>query len=154
MAAQMDQATQTNITVTGQYYQYAFMLFFIVTGMDRWLISAMAGSFTLIPLGKAVFDLERFYNSLVAFMAEYVTLGFRIGLPLFCATLLTNGLLGIIAKVSPQMNMFAVGVQFKAIMGLAILVLTVRLLPDAADLLFIQIRSIIVSMIEAMGGSA
>ena len=154
MASQMDPLTRMNVTVTGRYYQYAFMLVFIVAGMDRFLIQAMADSFKLIPIGKSVFDLQRFYDSLVGFMAEYVMLGFRIGLPLFCATLLTNGLLGIMAKVSPQMNMFAIGVQFKAVMGLAILVLTVRLLPDAADLLFIQMRTIIVSMIEAMGGSA
>ncbi len=154
MASQIDPTTQMNVTVTGQYYQYAFMLIFMVSGMHRWLIKALAESFTLIGIGRSVFDMEAMYTTLVGFMAEYVSLGFRIGLPLFCVTLLTNGLLGIMAKVSPQMNMFAVGMQVKALIGLAIMVVTVRMLPDAADLLFVQMKTLMVSFIEAMGGTA
>ena len=130
------------------------MLIFMVSGMHRWLIKALAESFTLIGIGRSVFDMEAMYTTLVGFMAEYVSLGFRIGLPLFCVTLLTNGLLGIMAKVSPQMNMFAVGMQVKALIGLAIMVVTVRMLPDAADLLFVQMKTLMVSFIEAMGGTA
>ena len=114
----------------------------------------MAESFTLIPIGKAVFDLEGMYRSFLDFMAQYVMLGFKIGLPVFSVTLLLNGLLGIMAKVSPQMNMFAVGVQIKAIVGLSVLFLTVSLLPAAADLVFDQMKTAIVSYIEAMGGGA
>ena len=143
-----------NVTVTGQYYQYAFMLIFMVTGLHRWLIEALAESFTLIGIGKTVFDLDAMYTAFLDFMAEYVMLGFRIGLPLFCVTLLTNGLLGIMAKVSPQMNMFAVGMQAKALIGLSVLVVTVRMLPDAAELLFVQMKTVVVSFIEAMGGTA
>ncbi|MBR5421304.1 MAG: flagellar biosynthetic protein FliR [Lachnospiraceae bacterium] len=154
MAAQIDPATQQNVTVTGHFYQYAFMLIFIVTGMHRYLMLALAESFQLIPLGKAVFDLDALYDSLLGFLADYVSLGFRIGLPIFCVALITSGLLGIMAKVSPQMNMFAIGMQLKAAMGLGILVLTVRLLPDAADLIFTEMRHMIVSMVQAMGGAA
>ncbi len=154
MAAQIDPTTQMNVTVTGQYYQYAFMLIFMVTGLHRWLIEALAESFTLIGIGKTVFDLDAMYTAFLDFMAEYVMLGFRIGLPLFCVTLLTNGLLGIMAKVSPQMNMFAVGMQVKALIGLSVLVVTVRMLPDAAELLFVQMKTVVVSFIEAMGGTA
>ncbi len=154
MAAQMDPATQMNMTVTGQYYQYAFMLIFMISGMHRYLIQAVADSFKLISLGHTVFDMEAMYTTFVNFMAEYVSLGFRIGLPVFCVTLLTNGLLGIMAKVSPQMNMFAVGMQIKALIGLAIIVATVRLLPDAANLIFTQMKTLIVSFITAMGGKA
>ena len=154
MASQIDPTTQMNVTVTGQYYQYAFMLIFMITGMHRWLVRALAESFTLIGLGRSVFDLEAMYGTFISFMAEYVSLGFRIGLPLFCVTLLTNGLLGIMAKVSPQMNMFAVGMQIKVLIGLSIMVVTVRMLPDAADLLFVQMKTLMVSFIQAMGGTA
>ncbi|MBR3307287.1 MAG: flagellar biosynthetic protein FliR [Lachnospiraceae bacterium] len=154
MSAQLDPSTQMNVTVTGNFYQYGFMLVFMATGMHRFLVQAMAESFTLIPIGKAVFDLEGMYRSFLDFMAQYVMLGFKIGLPVFSVTLLLNGLLGIMAKVSPQMNMFAVGVQIKAIVGLSVLFLTVSLLPAAADLVFDQMKTAIVSFIEAMGGGA
>ncbi len=34
------------------------------------------------------------------------------------------------AKVAPQMNMFAVGMQMKVLLGLTVLFLTVMLLPE------------------------
>ncbi len=153
MAAQIDPTTQMNVTVTGQFYQYAFMLIFMVTGMHRWMIRALAESYTLIAMGRTVFDMEAMYTTFLTFMAEYVSLGFRIGLPMFCVTLLSNGLLGIMAKVSPQMNMFAVGMQVKALIGLSVLVVTVNMLPDAADLIFKEMNTLMVSFVKAMGGT-
>ena len=154
MAAQMDPATQQNVTVTGQFYSYAFILIFMVSGQHRWLVQAMAEMFQLIPLGKSVFHMDAAYNSVLSLLLNYVMLGFRIGLPIFCVALLTNGILGIMAKVSPQMNMFAIGVQLKALMGLGILVLTVRMLPDAASLLFDEMHRVVASFVEVMGGTA
>ena len=154
MAAQLDPATQQNVTVTGNFYNYAFMLLFMITGQHRWLMSALSETFTLIPLGKMVFHMDAAHQSVLKLLIDYVTLGFRIGLPIFCVALLTNGILGIMAKVSPQMNMFAIGVQLKAVMGLGILVLTVRMLPDAADLLFAEMQDMIRSFVQVMGGTA
>lgn len=55
---------------------------------------------------------------MIEFMNDYIMIGFRIVLPIFCATLLLNAILGVLAKVSPQMNMFAVGIQLKVLTGL------------------------------------
>ncbi|MBR1470778.1 MAG: flagellar biosynthetic protein FliR [Lachnospiraceae bacterium] len=154
MASQVDPATQMNTTVSGYFYQYGFMLIFLATGMYRELLRDLAGSFTLIPLGQAEFALERMNTAFLEFITEYVALGFRISLPIFCVTLMVNCLLGIMAKVSPQMNMFAVGMQIKALIGLCILFLTVRLLPGAADIIFTEMRTAIVRILQAMGGAA
>ena len=153
MAQQMDPATQMNITVSGSIYQYAFMLIFIVTGMYRWLLQALTESYQLIPVGAASLNMDRMYNGLVGFMADYIMIGFRIGLPVFCVILLLNGLLGVMAKVAPQMTMFAVGIQIKALVGLVILFVTMRMLPKAADMVFTEMRIAVVSAIEGLGGS-
>ncbi|MBP3468082.1 MAG: flagellar biosynthetic protein FliR, partial [Lachnospiraceae bacterium] len=62
------------------------------------------------------------------------------------------GLLGVMAKVSPQMNMFAVGLQIKVFAGLGVLMLTTSMLPVAADFIFDQMKRVIVMFVEAMGG--
>ncbi len=152
MAQQMDPLTQQSVTVSGSVYQYAFMLIFIVTGMYRWLLSALAESYTLIPVGEAVLDMNRMYDGLIGFMADYIMIGFRIGLPVFCVILLLNGILGVMAKVAPQMNMFAVGIQIKVLVGLSILFVTMRMLPKAADMVFVEMKVAVVSAIEGLGG--
>ena len=54
------------------------------------------------------------------------------------------------AKVAPQMNMFAVGMQMKVLLGLTVLFLTVMMLPGISDFVFKEMKRMIVSMIEGM----
>lgn len=151
MASLMDPTTRQQTTVTGMYFQYGFMLIFLLGGMYRYLLSALAETFILIPVGQAQFILYRLYESFITFMTDYIVIGFRISLPVFCTILIVNGLLGIMAKVSPQMNMFAVGLQIKVFAGLGVLLITTSLLPTAADFIFVQMKRVIVMFVKAMG---
>lgn len=153
MASLMDPATRQQTTVTGMYFQYAFMLIFLLSGMYRYLLSALAETFILIPVGGAQFILRQLYESFITFMSDYIVIGFRICLPVFCTILIVNGLLGVMAKVSPQMNMFAVGLQIKVFAGLGVLFLTTSMLPTAADFIFVQMKRVIVMFVKAMGAA-
>ena len=150
MVSLMDPTTRQQATFTGVYYQYIFTLFLIFTGMYQYLLQALIDSFSLIPVNGAVFRSEALVESLIMFLGDYITMGFRIILPIFCTMLLLNAILGVLAKVSPQMNMFAVGMQLKVLVGLGILFLTVRILPQAADYTFTEMKRMIVSFVEGM----
>lgn len=150
MVSLMDPTTRQQATFSGVYYQYMFTLFMIFTGMYQYLLRALIDSFTLIPINGAIFKSESLISSIVMFLGDYVTMGFRIILPIFCTMILLNAVLGILAKVSPQMNMFAVGMQFKVLTGLGIMFLTVRMLPNAADYVFVEMKRMIVSFVEGM----
>lgn len=150
MASLMDPATKQSTTITGIYYNYMITLMLIITGMHRYLIRAIAETFTLIPVNGAVLRSDALLASAVEFMADYIVVGFRICLPVFAVMLILNAVLGILAKVSPQLNMFAVGIQMKVLVGLCILFLTAAMLPGAANFIFEQMRRTIVSFVEAM----
>jgi flagellar biosynthetic protein FliR len=150
MVSLMDPTTNQQATFTGVFYQYMFTLFLMITGMHRYLLQALVDTFTLIPIGGAIFDSEKLISSIITFLADYITIGFRIIMPIFCTMILLNVVLGVLAKVSPQMNMFAVGMQMKVLVGLSILFLTVRMLPSAADFVFKEMKVMIVSFVEAM----
>ena len=150
MVSLMDPTTRQQATFSGVYYQYMFTLFMIVTGMYQYLLRALIDSFTLIPVNGAIFRSEALFESVIMFMGDYITMGFRIILPIFCTMILLNAVLGILAKISPQMNMFAVGMQLKVLTGLGIMFLTVRMLPGAADYVFVEMKRMIVSFVEGM----
>ena len=122
----------------------------IITGMYQYLLRALIDSFTLIPVNGAIFRAESLVESLAVFMGDYITIGFRIILPIFCTMILLNAVMGVLAKVSPQMNMFAVGMQLKVLVGLGIIFLTIRMLPNAADFVFVEMKRMIVSFVEGM----
>ncbi len=150
MVSLMDPTTRQQTTFTGAFYQYIFTLFLIFTGMYQYLLQALIDSFTLIPINGAVFKSEALLESVIMFLGDYITMGFRIILPIFCTMILLNAVLGVLAKVSPQMNMFAVGMQLKVLVGLGILFLTIRMLPQAADYVFVEMKRMIVSFVEGM----
>lgn len=150
MATLFDPQTNQETSISGVLYQYAMSLMLIVTGMYQYLLKAIVETYELIPINGAVFDREHLLNSMVQFMGNYLTIGFRICLPVFCAMILLNAILGIMAKVSPQMNMFAVGIQLKMLVGLGILFLAASMLPSAADFIFTQMKVIVVDFVEGM----
>lgn len=152
MASQMDPMTRQNTTISGFVYQYSYMLIMIISGVYRYLILAIADTFKLIPVGQGNFIINDLYDTFLDFMTDYIVIGFRIALPVFCTILITNGVLGMLAKVSPQMNMFAVGMQIKILAGIGVMFLTVGLLPVASDFIFEQTKIMIVSFTKALGG--
>ena len=143
MVSIMDPATNTNVTITGALYQQMLMIMLIISGMYRYLIKALADSFTIIPVNGADFQMQFLLRTMLEFMKDYMVIGFRITLPVFIVSFTMNIVLGILAKVSPQLNMFAVGMQLKILVGLGILFLTSSMLSIASDFVFDQMKILI-----------
>jgi len=97
-----------------------------------------------------VFHADSLLQSMTEFMSDYILIGFRIVLPIFCVILLLNAILGVLAKVSPQLNMFAVGIQLKVLAGLTAMFLTTGMLPGAADFVYQEMKKMVVSFIGGM----
>lgn len=150
MVTLMDPTTRESTSITGVLYQYILMLMMMATGMYRYLFGALADTFELIPVNGAVFHGDSLVDSMIAFLGDYVIIGFRIVLPIFCSILLLNAVLGILAKVSPQMNMFAVGIQLKILVGLSVLFFTAGILPGIADFIFEEMKQMMLSFVGGM----
>ncbi len=150
MASLMDPTTKENMSITGMIYNYAITLILIITGIYEYILKALAESFTLIPVAGAIFRSDRLMDAMLKFMADYVLIAFRICLPMFAVMILLNALLGILAKVAPQMNMFAVGMQMKVLIGLTMLFITTGMLPGISDLIYTEIKTMVVAFVEAI----
>lgn len=150
MVTLMDPTSREQTSVTGVIYQYVVMMMLIASGMYRYLLGALADSFLLIPVNGAVFRGENLTATLVKFLGDYITIGFRICLPVFCVALLLNVVLGVLAKVAPQLNMFAVGIQLKILVGLSIMYMTTSMLSGAASFIFTEIKMLTVAFVEGM----
>ncbi|MCR5256420.1 MAG: flagellar biosynthetic protein FliR [Acetatifactor sp.] len=150
MATLYDPATRQNTSITGVLYQYAVTMMLIASGMYRYLFGALADTFVLIPVNGAVFHADSLLENVIRFMSQYILIGFRIVLPIFCVMILLNAILGVLAKVAPQMNMFAVGMQIKIIVGLGTMFLTIGLLENAADFIFEEMKVMITGFVQSM----
>ena len=122
----------------------------IASGMYRFILTALIDTYTLIPVNGAVFHESALLDAMVKFMNDYIIIGFRICLPVFIVILLLNVILGVLAKVSPQLNMFSVGMQIKILVGLIVIFLTSSMLPGAADFIFKEMKRMMVAFVEGM----
>ncbi len=147
MTTIMDPTSKENSSVTGVFYQYTVMLMLIVSGMYRYLFGALAESFILIPVNGAIFNSASLLNSMITFLTDYLMIGFTICLPMFCVSLLLNSILGVLTKVSPQMNMFAIGIQLKILVGLSVMFFTAAILPYVSDFIFSEMKKMTVAFV-------
>ena len=53
---------------------------------------------------------------------------------------MVNVVLGVLAKVAPQMNMFVIGLQLKVFVGLILLTLAARYIPTVADIIYEEMK--------------
>lgn len=150
MASMFDPTTRETSTITGIYYNYMVLLMLMISGMHRYLIQALAETYILIPVNGAIIKSETLLSSMLEFMSNYIIIGFRICLPIFAVMIILNAVLGVLAKVSPQLNMFVVGIQMKVLVGLSILFMSTAMLPGAADFIYDQMKHMVVTFTEAM----
>ena len=150
MAMVFDPSTGSQVSITGNLYNYFVLLLLVVSNMHQFILRALIDSFSLIPLGGAQFEMDSLLSTMVQYCTDLFIIAFRIVLPVFACIMILNAILGIMAKVAPQMNMFAVGIQLKLLVGLAVLFITTFLLPDIANFIFNEMKTMIVMFIEGM----
>jgi len=150
MVSVLDPISKEQTSITGTFYNYVFMLILVCSDMPRYLLRAIVDAYQLIPLGKVQFDMTHLYNSFLTYMADYLIIGFRIVLPVFAVTLVMNIILGVLAKVAPQMNMFVVGIQLKIFAGLTTIFITIGMFNNVSNYVFTEMKKMIVSMIQGM----
>lgn len=145
-----DPMTKSQSGITGTLYNNFIMMLLIVTNMHHYILRALVDSFQMIPVNGTVFQWDSLLGTMTMYMTDLMVIGFRIVLPIFATSMILNCILGIMAKVSPQMNMFAVGIQFKILLGLAVMFITIGLLPSISNFIFREMKKMIVAVIEGM----
>ncbi|RDU22418.1 flagellar biosynthetic protein FliR [Anaerosacchariphilus polymeriproducens] len=150
MATLFDPVTKEQTSITGNLYSYFVLMMLIVSNMHHYILRALVDSYQLIPVDGLNINVDKMYSNFSTFMIDFIVIGFRIALPVFACILIMNVILGILAKVAPQLNMFAVGIQMKIMVGLMVLFLTIGLLPSISNFIFEEIKKMIILFIEGM----
>jgi flagellar biosynthetic protein FliR len=149
MAQIYDPTTKLQVGIMGNLYYYLLLLMLIVSGLYRYLVSAIVETYNAVPIGQVKFS-TTIYTDILKFLAEYFVIGFRIALPVFAVMLLVNCVLAILAKVAPQMNMFVVGIQLKLCIGIIVIYFTIVMLPAVSNFIYEEIVQMFASLVRGM----
>lgn len=132
----LDPQTQVDSTVMALFHQTIAMLIFLRFDVHLWLLRAVGRSFLLLPPGTAHIS-GAFTLSAVRAGGEVFTLGVQIAAPVLSATLLTDIVLGLLGKASPQAPLMLLGPPIKTMLGLSILFVALKYWPAMLDRFFL-----------------
>lgn len=150
MAQQYNPDMNIQMTATGNLYYYLVFAMMLATGMDRYLLRVACDSFYVVPIGGAVFEWDSLLLSMTTYMVDLFVIGFRIFLPIFAVIMIMNCILGVMAKVAPQMNMFSIGMQLKILVGYMVLFLMIFLFSGVTEMVSDEMKKMVVLFIEGM----
>ncbi len=150
MAQNFDMGMGAMVTITAELYDRLIYLIILITNLHFYIIKAIAQSFEMIPLGEISIDFPYMYVQVLAFIGEYFSIGFRIAMPIFIAATILNVILGVMAKSSPQMNMFAIGIQMKVFVGLFVLSVIIMFVPNIANYLMETMGAMLTSLLGGL----
>jgi flagellar biosynthetic protein FliR len=122
-----DPASGGQGTAVGRFFGTTVAWLFVVINGHLLLIMALVQSFQAFPVGPEPFAFLRALQP-QTWGAEIFKLGLWIALPMVTMLLFVNLVLGVISRVSQQMNIFAIGFPITLGVGLVGVVLTLPMM--------------------------
>lgn len=122
MARTYDASAHASLTSTATLLHTLMVLTFFTANGHVTLLRLMITSGEIIPFGSAALG-GAIADRMVALFADCALLSVKLGLPILAAELLGQVGMGVLMKAIPQLNIFAINIELKVIIGLVMLLL-------------------------------
>lgn len=142
----VDPLTGTQSTVLSQAYTLVGMLIFIAIGGDGWVVQGLARTYDMVGLDQAP-ALGRLVGGVDAVFGSIFISAIEVAGPVLLALILTDAAFGVVSRVVPQLNVFAVGFPAKVVVGLLLVAAT---LPFVAGWISSELQQDVGSALQAI----
>lgn len=115
-----DPGSQANLSVTGMMLNLLMTLLFFAAGGHLTLLRIFLTSEEIVPLGAVSIGLPA-YQYLLELFIQCTILAVKLCMPIMAAELIAQVGMGVLMKVIPQINIFAINIDLKVLVGLGLL---------------------------------
>jgi flagellar biosynthetic protein FliR len=115
----VDPLTGNQGGILNQLYSMVGLLIFVVTNGDAWVIEGLARTYDAVPLVDAP-EIKSLVGGAQLAFSGILAAAVQICAPVILAMLLTDVAFGLVAKMMPQLNVFAVGFPTKVLVGVLV----------------------------------
>jgi flagellar biosynthetic protein FliR len=105
--------------VISQFYTLVGTLIFLIIGGDAWMLRGVARTFQLVPVTDAP-QISSMVSGVVQLFGTVLVSAVEIAAPVLIALLITDVAFGVVSRVVPQLNVFAVGFPTKVAVTLLV----------------------------------
>lgn len=117
MASTYDPASGIQVTATSTLFNVLMSLLFFAANGHHTLIRIFLASGRMVPFGRVALG-EDLYGALIEMFIDCTILGVKLCMPILAAELMGQVGMGILMKAIPQINVFAINIELKVIIGL------------------------------------
>lgn len=115
----VDPLTGNQSAVLAQLYGLIAIAIFVAIDGDAWVIQGLARTFELVPLTGAP-DIASLVQGLLNVFGTIFAAALEVAAPVLLAVVITDVAFGVVTRVVPQLNVFAVGFPVKVVVGLLV----------------------------------
>ncbi len=151
-ATMVDPASGTSTSVAARFHQILVGLLFFATNAHHVVITGLADSFRLVPIGETALN-PLVANGALDIFATLFTVALRIASPVVAAVFLADVALAIVSRAVPQMNVIMAGMPLKLGVGLVGLLVALPVLATSSQGVFADMYSQMGSMLHLLVGS-
>lgn len=130
-----DPQTAGQTSVITNFFALITTLLFLASNGHLLIVSLLAESYELLPVSAAPFAADSL-RTVVASASVLFSLGLMIAMPIVAALLIANIGLGVLTRVAPTLNLFAIGFVVTLISGFLVLTLALPYIGVALEKLF------------------
>ncbi|MCX7169980.1 MAG: flagellar biosynthetic protein FliR [Proteobacteria bacterium] len=146
-----DPQTSAQTPVISEFLGLLMLLLFLAMNGHLLTLSVLAESFKLLPVSATPFA-SGGLAAVLSWSATLFSAGLLLALPLIAALLIANIALGVLARVAPALNIFAVGFPVTIVSGFAVLMLSLPYFGVALERLYDRGFEALAGVIRAGGG--
>jgi flagellar biosynthesis protein FliR len=132
--------------VVTQLYELVGLMIFLAIGGDAWMLRGLARTYDLVPMTRAPRIPSLVAGAVQGFTAIF-TSAIEIAAPALLALVVTDVAFGMVSRVVPQLNVFAVGFPVKIGVGLLIVAAT---MPFLGGWLTDQVQTSVVTALHSL----
>jgi flagellar biosynthetic protein FliR len=121
----MDPETGGAFSYVSQIQNIITILIFVAIGGPGLILESISYSYTILPPGNFLFQ-ESAFQFAVSLFAKVFVVSMTLLAPALIVLMATNIVMGVMARIIPQMNLLVVGFPIKIAVGIIILIFSMQ----------------------------
>ncbi len=150
MVSVIDPVSNYSVSISGQMYNILATLIYLAIGGHHIFFRAVSESYSIMPVGDFVINTESYMYVLSTFIKVFI-IAIQITAPVFLALMVVNVVMGLMARLVPQINLMIVGFPLKIMVGAFMLIISLNMFYIAFEKVMFEYFRQIQKFFELMG---
>ncbi len=142
MAKSFDPSTNLQISLSGNLFQFLFIMYFFASDSHLIFVRLIAASYDIVGVGAVTFG-ENVGSFMLTMFVSAFSLAMHLAVPFMAASFVLEMSMGLLMKLIPQISIFTIHFQLKMLFGFTLLFIFASPVSEFLDK---YINSLLVSM--------